>query len=47
MGSPRDAVGIPGIYEAAVMNTPLLEECVRPEDMTGIDILRTLRSFDP
>ncbi|HMV51203.1 MAG TPA: nickel-dependent hydrogenase large subunit, partial [Blastocatellia bacterium] len=47
MGSPRDAVGTPGIYEAAVMNTPLLEECTRPEDMTGIDILRTLRSFDP
>ncbi|MEP7338965.1 MAG: nickel-dependent hydrogenase large subunit [Acidobacteriota bacterium] len=47
MGSPRDAVGMPGIYEAAVMNTPLLEECARPEDMTGIDILRTLRSFDP
>lgn len=47
MGSPRDAVGMPGIYEAAVMNTPLLEECTRPEDMTGIDILRTLRSFDP
>jgi hydrogenase large subunit len=47
MGSPRDAVGMPGIYEAAVMNTPLLEECLRPEDMTGVDILRTLRSFDP
>jgi len=47
MGSPRDAIGMPGIYEAAVMNTPLLEECARPEDMTGIDILRTLRSFDP
>ena len=47
MGSPRDAVGMPGIYEAAVMNTPLLEECTRMEDMTGIDILRTLRSFDP
>lgn len=47
MGSPRDAVGMPGIYEAAVMNTPLLEECARSEDMTGIDILRTLRSFDP
>lgn len=47
MGSPRDAVGTPGIYEAAVMNTPLLEECARPEDLTGIDILRTLRSFDP
>jgi len=47
MGSPRDAVGMPGIYEAAIMNTPLLEECARPEDLTGIDILRTVRSFDP
>lgn len=47
MGSPRDAVGIPGIYEAAIMNTPLLEECARSEDLTGVDILRTVRSFDP
>lgn len=47
MGSPRDAVGMPGIYEAAIMNTPLLEECARAEDLTGIDILRTVRSFDP
>ncbi len=47
MGSPRDAIGIPGIYEAAVMNTPLLEECARPEDFTGIDLLRVVRSFDP
>lgn len=47
MGSPRDAVGMPGIYEAAIMNTPLLEECARPEDLTGVDILRTVRSFDP
>ncbi len=47
MGSPRDAVGMPGIYEAAIMNTPLLEECARSEDLTGVDILRTVRSFDP
>ncbi len=47
MGSPRDAVGVPGIYEAAIMNTPLLEECARSEDLTGVDILRTVRSFDP
>jgi hydrogenase large subunit len=47
MGSPRDAIGIPGIYEAALMNTPLLEQCARVEDFTGIDILRTIRSFDP
>jgi hydrogenase large subunit len=47
MGSPRDAIGLPGIYEAALMNTPLLEQCARTEDFTGIDILRTIRSFDP
>ena len=47
MGSPRDSSGVPGVYETAVMNTPLLEECMRAEDFTGIDILRTIRSFDP
>lgn len=47
MASPRDGLGIPGPYEAAVINTPLLEECARPEDFTGIDILRAIRSFDP
>lgn len=47
MGSPRDGLGVPGVYEAAVMNTPLLEECARPADFTGIDIQRTIRSFDP
>lgn len=47
MGSPHDAIGLPGTYESAVMNTPLLEECARAEDLTGIDILRTMRSFDP
>jgi Ni,Fe-hydrogenase I large subunit len=47
MGSPRDALGLPGVYEAAMMNSPLLEECVRPEDFTGVDILRVVRSFDP
>jgi hydrogenase large subunit len=47
MGSPRDSSGAPGIYEAAMINTPLLEECTRAEDFTGIDLLRTIRSFDP
>ena len=47
MGSPRDPSGRPGIYEAAVINTPLLEECARIDDFTGIDILRAVRSFDP
>jgi hydrogenase large subunit len=47
MASPRDPFGVPGPYEMAVMNTPLLEEFNKPEDFTGIDILRTIRSFDP
>lgn len=47
MGSPRDAIRLPGIYEAAIMNTPLLEECAHPKDFTGVDILRVVRSFDP
>jgi hydrogenase large subunit len=47
MGSPRDAGNLPGVYEAAMMNTPLLEECARQDDFTGVDILRVMRSFDP
>lgn len=47
MASPRDPFDVPGPYEEAVMNTPLLEEFDRPEDFTGVDILRTIRSFDP
>lgn len=47
MASPRDVFAAPGPYEEAVLNTPLLEEFARPEDFTGIDILRTIRSFDP
>jgi hydrogenase large subunit len=47
MASPEDPFGVPGPYEEAVMNTPLLEEFERPEDFSGIDILRTIRSFDP
>jgi hydrogenase large subunit len=47
MASPQDPFGAPGPYEEAVLNTPLLEEFTRAEDFTGIDILRTIRSFDP
>jgi hydrogenase large subunit len=47
MASPLDPFGMPGPYEEAVLNTPILEEFERPEDFTGIDILRTIRSFDP
>jgi hydrogenase large subunit len=47
MASPRDPFGAPGPYEEGVLNTPLLEEFDHPEQFTGIDILRTIRSFDP
>jgi hydrogenase large subunit len=33
--------------EEAVLNTPILEEFEKPEHYRGIDILRTIRSFDP
>ncbi len=44
--SPRDAEGIPGPYEDAVQNTPLFEEN-DADNFKGIDIMRTVRSFDP
>jgi hydrogenase large subunit len=45
--SPRDPWGNPGPYEEAVLNTPILEEFGGPDSYKGIDILRTIRSFDP
>ncbi|GAC1431665.1 MAG: nickel-dependent hydrogenase large subunit [Thermoanaerobaculia bacterium] len=47
MASPRDPWGNPGPYEEAVLQTPILEEFDKPENFKGIDILRTIRSFDP
>jgi len=47
MASPKDPWGGPGPYEEAVMNTPILEEFGSEENYKGIDILRTIRSFDP
>ncbi|QDU99193.1 nickel-dependent hydrogenase large subunit [Lignipirellula cremea] len=44
--SPRDSEGVPGPYEDAVQNTPLFEEN-NEADFKGIDIMRTVRSFDP
>jgi hydrogenase large subunit len=44
--SPRDSYGTPGPYEDAVQNTPLFEEN-KPDKFKGIDIMRTVRSFDP
>jgi hydrogenase large subunit len=45
--SPRDPWDGLGAYEEAVLNTPLLETSTAPEKFKGIDILRTIRSFDP
>jgi hydrogenase large subunit len=47
MASPTDPFGNPGPYEEAVAATPLLENYEKPEDFRGIDVLRSIRSFDP
>jgi len=44
--SPRDKYGTPGPYEDAVQNTPIFEEN-GADKFKGIDIMRTVRSFDP
>lgn len=44
--SPTDSNGVPGPMEEAVINTPIFEEN-GADDFKGIDILRTVRSFDP
>ena len=44
--SPRDSLGQPGPYEDAVQGLKLFEEN-GPENFKGIDIMRTVRSFDP
>ncbi len=44
--SPRDSFGTPGPYEDAVQGLPLFEENKR-DNFKGIDIMRTVRSFDP
>jgi hydrogenase large subunit len=44
--SPRDIDGVPGPYEDAVEGTPIFEENGR-DNFKGIDIMRTVRSFDP
>ncbi len=44
--SPRDIYGTPGPYEDAVQGLPIFEEN-GPSNFKGIDIMRTVRSFDP
>jgi hydrogenase large subunit len=45
-GSPTDSYGTPGPYEDSVNGLKLFEENDR-ESFRGIDIMRTVRSFDP
>jgi hydrogenase large subunit len=45
-GSPTDSYGTPGPYEDAVAGLQLFEENGQDE-FRGIDIMRTVRSFDP
>jgi hydrogenase large subunit len=44
--SPRDSFGTPGPYEDAVQGLKIFEENGR-DSFKGIDIMRTVRSFDP
>jgi hydrogenase large subunit len=44
--SPRDQYGTPGPYEDAVQGLPIFEEN-GADNFKGIDIMRTVRSFDP
>jgi hydrogenase large subunit len=44
--SPRDSLGQPGPYEDSVQGLHLFEEN-GPDKFKGIDIMRTVRSFDP
>jgi hydrogenase large subunit len=44
--SPRDVHGTPGPYEDAIQGSPIFEES-KQETFKGIDIMRTVRSFDP
>jgi hydrogenase large subunit len=44
--SPRDSYGTPGPYEDAVQGLHIFEENGR-DRFKGIDIMRTVRSFDP
>lgn len=44
--SPRDDYGTPGPYEDSIQGLPIFEEGDR-DRFKGIDIMRTIRSFDP
>lgn len=44
--SPRDQQGRPGPYEQAIIDTPITEQPSNGK-LDGIDVVRTIRSFDP
>ena len=44
--NPRDSFGTPGPYEDAVQGQPIFEENDL-DHFKGIDVMRTVRSFDP
>ena len=44
--NPQDSFWTPGPYEDAVNDLPIFEEN-RGDTFKGIDIMRTVRSFDP
>jgi hydrogenase large subunit len=44
--SPRDSDGTPGPHEDAIQGSPIFEESSQ-DTFKGIDIMRTVRSFDP
>ena len=45
--SPRDSYGTPGPYEDAIQGHCRSSKRMRPDKFKGIDIMRTVRSFDP
>jgi Ni,Fe-hydrogenase I large subunit len=44
--SPRDHLGQAGPYEQAIIGTPITE-AANNGNVDGIDVVRTIRSFDP
>ena len=44
--SPRDHLGRPGPYEQAIIGSPITEKASNGK-VDGIDVVRTIRSFDP
>lgn len=47
LASPRDCYSVPGVLETALLNTPIVEEFAEVSEFLGVDLLRTIHSFDP